>query len=181
MREEAMTVWGRRWWLLLPTALLLAGCSTTVSGDPAPQAMPTPVATTSAMPSMPAATTTTPPVTTTTKPKPTTHAPAPTHRTTHAPAPPKRTAPPVHQKMVTYLITGSGTVSVRYLSGGSMHSASNVGLPWRKTVALSNGQYAMDITTGSNANVDEQVSVEGAVVGTGHNQGAGSGSFSGSY
>lgn len=174
-----MTVRGRRWWLALPIALTLAGCSTTVSG--APTALPTPVATTSSMPA-PVTPTTTAAPTTTTKPKPkptTTHAPVP--RTAHAPAPPKRTAPPVHQKMVTYAITGSGTVSVRYLSGGSMHSASHISLPWRKTVPLSNGQYAMDITTGSDANVDEQVSVEGAVVGTGHNEGAGSGSFGGSY
>ena len=175
-----MTVRGRRWWPALPVALLLAGCSTTVSGDPTAQAMPTPAATTS---SVPAATTTAPPVTTTTKAKPATTTRKPEQRpkvnphTTVTDVP----APPAQQKMVTYLITGSGTVSVRYLSGGSMHSASDIGLPWRKTVPLSNGRYAMDITTGSNANVDEQVSVEGAVVGTGHNEGAGSGSFSGSF
>jgi hypothetical protein len=179
--EEAMTVRGRRWYLALPLLLgLVAGCSSTVSGAPTPQAMPSPVATTSSMPP-PVTTTTTPAPTTTSsaKPKPKTHAPVPTHAPTHAP--PKHTAPPVHQKMVTYSITGSGTVSVRYLAGGTMHSASNIGLPWRKTVPLSGGQYAMDITTGSNANVDEQVSVEGAVVGSGHNEGAGSGSFGGSY
>ncbi|TDQ04250.1 hypothetical protein EV186_101193 [Labedaea rhizosphaerae] len=180
-----MTVRGRRWWPAVPVALALAGCSTTVSGDPTAQAIP--VATTSSMPSVPSVppvtTTTTAPVTTT-KPKPkpkptTTHAPAP--RTTHRPAPPKQTTAPVHQKMVTYLITGSGSVSVRYLAGGTMHSVSGISLPWRRTVPLSGGRYAMDITTGSNANVDEQVSVDGAVVGTGHNEGAGTGSFTGTY
>jgi hypothetical protein len=166
-----MTVRGRRRCPALLVLLgLLTGCSTTVSGAPTPQAMPAPVATTSSMP--PAISTTTAAAPTTTpEPKP----------TTHAPAPPKPTAPPVHQKMVTYSITGSGTVSVRYLAGGTMHSANNIGLPWRKTVPLSGGEYAMDITTGSDANVDEQVSVAGVVVGTGHNQGAGSGSFGGSY
>ena len=174
-----MTVRGRRLPALPVAMFLLAACDTTVAGSPTSHAMPTPVASTVTT----APTTTTPPATTTTT---TTHAPAP--HTTRRPVPhttrvvPRTTAkPPVHEKLVTYLITGSGTVSVRYLAGGSMHSASNISLPWRKTVPLSNGQYELDITTGSDANVDEQVSVEGAVVGTGHNEGAGTGSFTGSY
>ena len=183
-----MTVRGRRRWPVLPVAvslvLVLAGCSTTVSGTPAPHALPTPVVTTTSLPPTTPITTTASPTTT----PPATHKPEQrpkpqTHPTVVVPtkAPTKHTTPPAPQKMVTYLITGTGTVSVRYLAGGAMHSASGISLPWRKTVPLSNGQYELDITTGADADVDEQVSVEGAVVGTGHNTGAGTGSFSGSY